>query len=150
MKSNDFIKYIGIEAKPHIHTPYFTRVVCNASLKLPNTVPLIKELASVSAKPTVSTAEKILIKATDDTMVAKALIGGHIHLSFQYATPDPRYALYFGNHYLHFAEYLSLPEDLSPTVTLFPTVYIEDIFSHMVDSTTVYHNVILLILIDFG
>lgn len=150
MKSNEFVKYIGIDKKNQINTPYFKRIVCNDSLTLTDTAPPMKELVSVAAKATLTTAEQLVLKDTTHAVEHRALVGGHIHLSFQYATPNPRYALYSGDHFLHFGEYITLPHSLSPTIQLYPSIRIEDIFTYAVDSQILYYSVMLLLLIDLG
>ncbi|MGL4346251.1 MAG: hypothetical protein ACRCTE_13715 [Cellulosilyticaceae bacterium] len=144
-KSNEFIKYIGIDRPPKLITPYFKALTCNGQFSLLPNFPDMADLMTVTTTTTITSSE--IVEVGDGY---KAAICGVIKFSFQYATSDPKYSLFFGDHFLYFGDYISLPPTISHTMHLFPSVIVQDIFSHMLSPRTLYHNVMLLITVQLG
>lgn len=144
-KPNEFIKYIGIDPSPKLNTPYFKQLLCNGQFQLSNNVPDVEDLMNVTAQATITSSQLI-----HDSGHCLALLNGSIRFSFQYATPDPRYALYSSEHSLYFGEYLTLPDHISRTIHLFPSVVILDLFSYNLSPRALYHNAIILLMVQLG
>ncbi|MGL4737882.1 MAG: hypothetical protein ACRCW2_10550 [Cellulosilyticaceae bacterium] len=144
-KSNEFIKYIGIESPKKLTTPYFKVLTCNGQFSLLPNFPDMADLITVTTTTSITSSEIVEVNNS-----YKAVICGVIKFSFQYATADPRYSLFFGDHFLHFGDYISLPNTISHTMHLFPSIIVQDIFSHTLSPRTLYHNALILLTVQLG
>lgn len=148
---NEYIKYIGVEhmASPHTHS--FKEFTCNGQFALSPELPDVKELISITAKATIDSAEVVETVGTPVLVPPakgsyKALIYGHIKISFQYTAITSNHSLNSGNHTLYFCEYITLPDDTARNVHLFPRLSIEDLYSSIIAPKTLYHNVVVLLM----
>lgn len=145
------VKYRGILKCSQLNTSAFKQ--CNKSniFFLPANAPKIHELLEVSA--TVEPSQHEIVQGIDGTKVS---LIGTLNLKFQYVSNDETFYIHSIATQCSFCDYVTLPQkgDTSASskfsrLEFTPKILVEDIYAHVLSNQCVYHNLTLLICINF-
>lgn len=150
---NGLIEYQGIDDCSFSNPDIFKQTNIDNTFYLPIQKPDIEQIVKVKAESKIDNY-KIVRTPVGVSLEGQRVTGyklmacGEVTLQYSYVANKEDQSMHSATNIIPFCEYIVMPEDFNPFLTISPLVLIEDIYSEQLDMRCIYNNITLMIVVD--